>query len=273
MNKGKIIKILKNVGIISLWAAMVSGLIVSLAFVNRQVDEMTCSKINVKIKSHNDLSFVDRGIVLKIIRDDGNENLILGKNISSLNISKLEHRLQANKMIQRVQVFTNLNGELNIDIIQREPILRILKADGTGFYIDKKGLKMPLSEHFTARVPVASGNIYERYSGTDSIQSFVCRELFTIATHVDKDAFWKAQIEQIFVNAENELVLIPKVGDHRIIFGNTQHLEEKFTRLNLFYKEGLKKAGWNKYQSINVSYNGQVVCVKNEKNNNRKLHQ
>jgi cell division protein FtsQ len=216
----------------------------------------------VSIKPKNELLFVDREIVIKTIRDDGNEKLILGKKTSSLNVSRLEKKLIDNKMIFGAQVFTDMNGVLNINIKQREPILRVLKGDGTGFYIDRNGLKMPLSDRFTARVPVATGNIFEGYFGSDSLQSFVCNELFKIATYVDKDAFWKAQIEQIFVTTESELVLIPKVGEHEIIFGNTNDMDEKFTKLMLFYKEGLSRMGWNTYKSINLSYKGQVVCVK-----------
>jgi len=186
----------------------------------------------------------------------------LGKKITSLNIPKFENRLFENKLISRAQVFTDMNGVVNVNIKQREPILRIIKPDGSGFYIDKNGLKMPISERFTARVMIANGNIFESYSSKDSIQSFVCKELYKIATYVDKDAFWKAQIEQIFVTAESSIVLIPKVGDHVIILGDAQDMEEKFSKLMLFYNEGLSKVGWNKYKSINLSYKGQIVCVK-----------
>jgi len=264
-NKEKIVNTLKKITIITMWVALVSGLIISLAFVNDQADEVKCSKIRVKIEPENILLFVDRETVIKTIRADGDEKMITGEKISSLNISALEKKLINNKMILHAQVFTDLNGVLTVNIIQREPILRILKPDGTGFYIDRRGTKMPLSSRFTARVPVATGSIYESCFGSDSIKSFVCTELFKIATYVDKDAFWKAQIEQIFVTADNELVLIPKLGDHQIIFGNTQDMDEKFKKLMLFYKEGLDRMGWNKYKSINVSYKGQVVCVRRDK--------
>jgi cell division protein FtsQ len=121
---------------------------------------------------------------------------------------------------------------------------------------------MPLSGRFTAFVPVATGNIYEDYRDGDSAMSFVLRELFKIATYVDKDAFWRAQIDQIFVTAESELVLVPKLGNHQIIFGNTEQMEDKFNRLMLFYREALSRVGWDKYKAINLRYRGQVVAVK-----------
>lgn len=262
LNKEKIIKTLKKVAIITIWIVLVGGLVLSLAFVNKEENEITCGKISVSINPKNELLFIDREAVLKTVRPDGDEKQILGKRISSLNIPRLEKKLLNNKMVLGAEVFTDMNGVVSINIQQREPILRVLKPDGTGFYIDRNGLKMPLSERFSARVMVATGNIVESYSGHDSIQSVVCTELYKIATHVDKDAFWKAQIEQIFVTAESDIVLIPKVGDHQIVFGDTQNMEEKFEKLMLFYKEGLSKVGWNKYKTINLSYKGQIVCVK-----------
>jgi cell division protein FtsQ len=264
IDKEKLIHRLKQIGIITLWVVMLSGFLVSLAFVNKEENDTTCSKIVVSIKPQNELLFVDREMVIKTIRADGNEKLILHKKLSQLNIPRLEKKLIDNKMIRSAEVFTDMNGVLTVHVQQREPILRVLRPDGTGFYIDRNGLKMPLSERFSAHVPVATGNIFESYSGNDTLLSFVGHELFKIATYVDKDAFWKAQIEQIFVTTESELVLIPKVGDHEIIFGSTADMEEKFEKLLLFYKEGLSRMGWDKYKSINLSYKGQVVCVKRE---------
>jgi cell division protein FtsQ len=86
--------------------------------------------------------------------------------------------------------------------------------------------------------------------------------LYKIASYVDKHEFWKAQIEQIFVTRDNEFILIPKVGNHIILFGNAEEGDEKFEKLFVFYKEGLNRVGWNKYSSINIKYKGQVICKK-----------
>jgi cell division protein FtsQ len=83
-----------------------------------------------------------------------------------------------------------------------------------------------------------------------------------MALYVDKDPFLKAFIEQIFVRADNELVLIPKVGNAYIIFGDTKNLEVKFEKLLVFCKEGLNRIGWNKYRSIDLRFEGQVICKK-----------
>src|SRR5690606_7479893 len=114
--------------------------------------------------------------------------------IIDLNIPLIEEKLNHNDFVKSAQVYTDMNGEMNISIVQRRPILRILKTDGTGFYLDENSRKMPVSQAFTAHVPIASGNIFEAYKTRDTMHSKVGQELNKIATYVDKDAFWKAQI-------------------------------------------------------------------------------
>jgi len=56
--------------------------------------------------------------------------------------------------------------------------------------------------------------------------------------------------------------LIPKVGNHLIIFGDTSQMSQKFENLILFYRKGLTKVGWDKYNIINLKFKNQVVCSK-----------
>jgi cell division protein FtsQ len=92
------------------------------------------------------------------------------------------------------------------------------------------------------------------------VYSFVANELLKIASYVDKQMFWKAQIEQIFVTRDNEFILIPKIGNHKILLGDANDLEIKFDKLFVFYKEGLSRVGWNKYATIDIRFDKQVVC-------------
>lgn len=262
IDKQKLVRQLTKIGIITLWVLMVSGVVISLAFVNKQENSITCKKVTVSILPQNELLFIDRDMVLSTINPSGNEKAIVGKKIMELNIPLIETKLNHNDFIKTSQVFTDMNGELHINIHQRRPIMRLLRADGSSFYIDEEGRKMPISQAFTAHVPVVSGNLFEDYKTRDTMHTVVGRDLHKIATYVDKDAFWKAQIEQIFVTAESEFVLIPKVGDHTILFGTGEDMEEKFEKLLLFYKEGLSRVGWDKYSSINLKYKNQIVCTK-----------
>ena len=131
---------------------------------------------------------------------------------------------------------------------------------------------MPLSNKYTARLLVVSGALNEPYAKRyafnynnlpDSLtEKTMLDDVYTIADYIDNSEFWKAQIEQIHVDKVSGFSLIPKVGNHKIVFGGTENLESKFEKLMIFYKKGLSKTGWNEYSSINLKYKNQVVCKK-----------
>lgn len=83
-----------------------------------------------------------------------------------------------------------------------------------------------------------------------------------MAEFVNKDKFWNAQIEQAFVQANGELLLLPQVGDYLIEFGTPDSYEVKFRNLKALYQQGFKNQGWDKYKTISVKYRNQVVCTK-----------
>jgi cell division protein FtsQ len=255
----------KKIGYITLWLVLIAGLFVSVAFINKQEEEKTCTAINVHIEPNEAANFIDREMVLKTIRKDGNEKKIIGIAINNISIPWLENKLRINPMVKTAEVYTDMNGRLNIHIQQRRPILRVLNAFGEGFYLDEDGLKMPLSPDYTAHVTIANGYIFEHGNGRDTALTETLRQVFKIATYVDKDTFWNAQIEQIFVTAESEFTLIPSIGDQTIDFGDAADTDDKFKRLMLFYKEAMNRVGWETYSSITVKYKNQIVCKK--KNN------
>lgn len=255
----------RKISYLLLWCLLAAGLLVSVAFINKQETELLCSQIVVHITPEEGASFVDREMVLKTIRKDGNESKIIGIPVNSINVPRLEKKLCNNPMVKTAQVYTDMNGKVSIHIQQRRPVLRIMNAFGESYYLDEDGLKMPVSPDYTAHVPVATGFIFEHGNGRDTSQTQVGRDLFKIATYVDKDTFWNAQIEQIFVTAESEFTLIPNVGDQPIDFGDASDVADKFKRLMLFYQEAMNRVGWDSYSSISVKYKNQIVCKK--KNN------
>jgi cell division protein FtsQ len=122
-----------------------------------------------------------------------------------------------------------------------------------------------LSDHFTSKVLVANGAILEGFDGkVDTLQNLLSKDLFEMAKFINADSLWSEQIVQIYVNDHKDMELVPRVGNQKIIFGNADRMKEKFRNLLLFYKKALPKVGWDAYSSINLKFNGQIVCVKRD---------
>ena len=56
--------------------------------------------------------------------------------------------------------------------------------------------------------------------------------------------------------------IVPVLGNQIIKLGNADSLQSKFDRLTAFYKQVWAKEGFEKYESINVEFSGQIVTVK-----------
>lgn len=246
-----------------LWSALLIGLVVVLGFVDKEQRQMACAKVEVRLEEETAHQlFINQEEIEKIISEGKGVPSLIGQPVSTFDVSELENDLELNPYVCNAEVFAEMDGTLCVEVEQRKPLVRIFKPFSSGYYIDEKGLKMPLSPRYSANVLVATGNIYERYEGKDSVYSAVCLQLYELADFISKNEFWRLQIDQIYVNEKSEFVLLPKVGNHKILLGSVENKEEKFRNLWLFYKKAISRVGWEKYKVINLKYTGQIVCEK-----------
>jgi cell division protein FtsQ len=244
----------------TLWTLCIAGLILLLGFAGSRQERVICKDIKVDIDYKSDNFFVEKEDVDRVLYRY--EDSLLNKKLGTIHIDTLEKALRKNPFVQDAQVFADLVGGLCVEVKQRKPLLRVINNMYRSFYIDDRGMKMPLSDKYTSRVIVANGNISERFGTIDTLQTQLAKDLFQLVSFIQKDEFWTAQVEQIYVNERNEIELIPRVGNHRIIIGDTSDLEEKFDNLMIFYNKALPKIGWNTYSAINVKFKNQLVCTK-----------
>jgi len=242
---------MKKIINISLWTLSIIFLLITMGFVNREQREISCTSVDIRINYDHNNFFVEKGDILSMIAAKGIK--LAGVPLSAINYEYIETLINTNPSIAKTEVYSTIAGDIKIDIVQRSPIIRIMASDPSmNFYIDENGAKMPLSSKHTSRVLIASGNI----------KTSMLDDLFKLAKYVNKNNFWKSQIQQIYIDLDGEIELIPRVGRHKIIFGDVSDMNEKFEKLIIFYKRGLNYTGWNKYKIINLKYKNQIVCTK-----------
>ncbi len=232
-----------------------------MSFIEVKKSEVICSDVKIFIPGNQ--YFIDRQEVDNILKIK--KHALIGRRMADINIHELETRLKANPFIEFAKVYTDMDGVINVEISQRQPVLRVMNRFDQDFYVDQHGLKIPLSANFTARVLVANGYIDELFANqVDTLHTEIARSIFKTADYIRKDSLWDAQIAQIYINKEHEIELIPRVGNNRILLGNADSLESKFYNLEVFYKKALPQVGWDTYKLINVKYANQVIGVRNE---------
>lgn len=243
------------------WIVCLAGTVVLMSFISVKKKTVVCTNVKILIPGAD--NFIEREEVDAILRQS--QGNLVGQQLESINLQRIEKNIIANPYIAYATVYADMNGVIQIRVKQREPVLRMINANGQDYYIDSNGLKMPVSPNFTANVLAANGNIMEHFSGrVDTLITRLAKDLYKVALYVKKDTFFNAQIEQLYVNDKKDIELIPRVGNQRIVLGGADSLETKMKNLLIFYKKALPKVGWNTYKTINVKYVNQIVCEKNK---------
>ena len=240
-----------------------------MSFIDSTQDNKIVGLPLVDIDLHEDMMFLSEEDVLERLSDKG--LISPEKKYNEVDLGAIESFLAEMPEVKSVQVFAYLGGEWMIDMTLRRPVARIFNIDGSSCYLDKDGTLMPLSDNYTAHVLAVTGNINETdYSkdvneimNNDSLKTIeILDDLYRISSYVCSDEFLSAQFTQVHINTYNEFELIPRVGSQRILFGEAEDIAGKFKKLELFYTEGISRAGWENYDTINVMFKSQIVCSK-----------
>ncbi len=187
-------------------------------------------------------------------------NTLQGTELERLEVERIERVLEQDPFVLHAETYVDQNNNLHVRINQREPVLRILDNSNGNYYLDKSGVKMPPSKNFAARVIVATGNIAPYTAEFREKRKNSLKDLFNLTDKLLADAFFASFIQQIHINNAGEFILVPLVGDQKIILGNTRKLDDKLRRLKIFYQKGMPYTGWEMYHTISLKYAGQVVC-------------
>lgn len=183
-----------------------------------------------------------------------------GQKLENIDMPGLKDLIARNEYIDSALCYYTATHHLCISVIPRKPILHVLADSGKEFYIDQKGKRMDVGK-FNLNLPVATGTFEKR----DSLHGLV-----RLVEYLNTDDFWNNEVEQIVYSNPDHIEIIPKTGNHVIIIGEPTNLETKFSHLRLFYSKGLDKIGWNRYESLDVSYNDQLVAKKRQQAKNKK---
>jgi cell division protein FtsQ len=230
------------------WLMLVVVIVLLMAFSFKQQAKVKCQHFDVLLAASED-HFVNNEMIHELLK---NKNLHpLERASAEIAIKEIEQSISNHAAVKNANVYSDILGKISVDITQRKPIARVVEENDS-YYIDEDGQWMPLSNHYTARTLVISGNVAVVNS----------EALFQIAQYIYKDPFWNAQIMQVHIEDNEDLTLIPRVGYHQIVFGEVENFEEKFSNLKLFYEKGISYKGWNNYSSINLKFKNQIVCTK-----------
>jgi cell division protein FtsQ len=242
-------------------------LLIMPAYYASSLNSKPCSGIVISIDDTADYHFVTRKQLMNLVY--GNGTRIIGRKVGDLPVGSIEKRLSELHELKEAEVYTTIDGNLHVYADQRTPIMRVLPGDGGDFFVDEDGYVFRRRNLYTPRLHIVEGNVTVTSAMLDSlsvldttIKHSVLKDIFPFMNYINGDSFWSAQIDQIYVNGNDEIDLIPRVGNHIVHLGTFENFRGKLRNLQAFYENVLPEVGWNKYSVINLEFKDQVVCKK-----------
>jgi cell division protein FtsQ len=242
-----------------LWSIAGAALIVLFVVAWKAKEEKKCTSIQIELVGENTAAlFMDEKEILQIIHEQGVKE---GLPIGAVNLNTLEKYLQTIRWVKNVELFLDNTQSLQVRIEQRIPIARIFTASGNSFYIDKEGLQLPLKQLTVLRLPVFTNfpSDQEKLSKPDSL---LLNDVLHFTQAVATDSFFMAQTAQVNIATNGDFELVPSVGDHLVLIGSVENIEDKLNRLYTFYKKVWVQSGLNAYQVIDCRFDNQIVALK-----------
>jgi cell division protein FtsQ len=241
------------------WLLAAATVLTCVSLVARNEEDRLFKRIVINIENQYDNYFVDENDVMHLISAGGTEK-ILGAGYESLSLKSLENRIKTHKFVNSTEVFRDFKGNLFVNITQNKPIARIVRKYSPHAYVGTEGQILPVSERFTARVPLISGPYTDKLVKQDLTETEEGRALYELLLFIESDPFWKAQIAQLEIDGGANIIMYPQVTKQYIEFGKAEQITHKFKKLKIFYTKILPSKGWNSYRKVNVKYQDQIIC-------------
>ena len=242
-----------------LWSIAGAALIVLFVIAWKAKEEKKYNSIQIELVGENTAAlFMDEKEILQIIHEQGVKE---GQAIGKLNLNTLEKHLHTIRWVKNVELFLDNTQVLQVKIEQRIPIARIFTASGNSFYIDNEGLQLPLKQLTVLRLPVFT-NFPSDQQNLSKPDSLLLNDILHFTKAVQNDSFFIAQTAQVNIAVNGDFELVPTVGDHIVLIGSVENIEDKLNRLYTFYKKVWVQSGLNAYQVIDCRFDNQIVALK-----------
>ena len=208
----------------------------------------------IVINSEN--KFLDRYKIESLITEKMDRDSIIK------NADIIEKNILANPFVKEIKLYQDLSNKLIVDVVQYQPIARLISENKKDFYIDLHGNIFPTSTKFSERVLLIHTDDNINYDLKNINSTNYGKKIFNMINYIINDNFLSKIISEIDINYDKNIIIYPQVSKQKIIFGYPEQIDVKFDKLMLFYKKILPAKGWNTYKTVNLKFKNQIICDK-----------
>lgn len=222
-----------------------------------------CTGLHVLIKDSLENDFVSAEDIRRYL--DREYGAYVGQPIDSINLTEIERIIDGRTAVRKSEAYVSKDGLLKVYVTQRKPVVRFQKGD-SGFYADSEGYIFPLQSTYASHVQIIDGDIpLDMKSGhkgkiENAGQKKWFESVMKIVNYIENSRIWKDRIVQIHVTKGGELILVPREGRERFIFGQPTDIAARFSKMEKYYTSIAPNKEKGHYRTIDLKYKGQIVC-------------
>ena len=251
--------------ILSIVAWVLTAGALTALFVFAREDYLTSpvKAVKVNIKREGDSGFIKERFLLADI-----DRLRSHSDIGTVNMLSIQQRLESNPWIESSTSYIDLDGTLNINIKEYDPVLRIFGEGSKSAYLTESGICLPTNRLYTPHVLVANGSFTLRndsisYALNDTlVEDLALIESLHVFKAIERNAFMQSCIGQVYRNRKGQFDIVLRDIDARVTLGDTCQIDDKLHRAEIFIKQKVGTTELKGMKNINLQYKNQVVCTK-----------
>ena len=228
-------------------AGCVTVWIVTSGMSARTLRQRTCQgkgSLDVTITDSLERQFIGKADVAQWLEKE--YRAYAGLPLDSVNLSDIERLVCAHSVVRECQAW--------------------LTDDGTnGYYADATGFVFPLQSRGTVDVPVVDGRIPMKiprgFKGApeNEAEKAWLDQMIGLVNYI-RGTVWEGNIVKMTVSANGNLILSPRRGNERFIFGEPVRVKEKIRLMKAYYE--CVEPVQPDYRTVDLRYRGQLVCRK-----------
>lgn len=232
-------------------------LVVALTMTAREADDAVCTGMTITVEDadgdNGAKRFVSPGELAREL--DNLPSKAKGIALANINTQDIRLRLLDLDKIEDASVVRYTDGSIRIKVTPIVPVLRVFDGSDS-YYVNRSGKRVKASARYHKNVPIIQGH----FDPADS--AFTPLSLMPLVNYISSDSIWNTYISTIKVKSPTDIILIPNIREHVINLGSLDRIDDKMERLRTFYSKVLVKQGWEKYDTLSLKWNGQLVATK-----------
>lgn len=267
-------------GEVLFWSAIVLFFVWVGLLRNHNEEARTVRSIKVVVCDSLERRFVTPEIIMNRIQETTLDPL--GESVEDINLKEINLLVESYSFVSHSRTFVDYDGNLTIEIHQREPVLRIMTSKGEDLYLSQDMYLLPVQPHTTLNLPLVTGDVplpcEAGFTGPladkekmlekkyEENYNFLCK-LINFARLTEQTPAWRGKFVQFVATVDGKrsgkqsfteptFELIPRHGNYTIEIGTLEDTEEKLRRLEGFLQACVVDPNGG---VVNVEFDNQVL--------------